>query len=296
MTRTARSASLRSMLKDRSENKTGVSGALRKNGGGAHNWGSLENERDLEFAGMDDGAAELEEDRASDDNNDTESLTDDASSSGSDEVALKKPTLSPTTTSDDIARRHGRLAAQGVRSPPPSSATPRTNEERSPLHTPIQSTPKPHSIPLTSHIFPHPLSQTQSILCTLCRRRRSRSCPSCTLPSVPSNRNPHCTILSKFSAHSTITVARPACFSSSSAAQQGERSRHTPNHGTFSTPKAALTPSADHIPSSHDPCPNQSRPSGERRSNSLTLAGVRDAGSCGVRIELEFSVAEARFC
>ncbi|KAF7318546.1 hypothetical protein HMN09_00364800 [Mycena chlorophos] len=103
MTRTARSASLRSMLKDRSENKTGVSGALRKNGGGAHNWGSLENERDLEFAGMDDGAAELEEDRASDDNNDTESLTDDASSSGSDEVALKKPTLSPTTTSDDIA-------------------------------------------------------------------------------------------------------------------------------------------------------------------------------------------------
>ncbi|KAF8189159.1 hypothetical protein K438DRAFT_1593552 [Mycena galopus ATCC 62051] len=44
MTRTSRSASLRSILKDRSENKTGVNSNMRKNGAGAHNWGSLENE------------------------------------------------------------------------------------------------------------------------------------------------------------------------------------------------------------------------------------------------------------
>jgi hypothetical protein len=44
MTRTARSASLRSILKDRSESKTGLNNNVRKNGGGAHNWGSLENE------------------------------------------------------------------------------------------------------------------------------------------------------------------------------------------------------------------------------------------------------------
>lgn len=44
MTRTSRSASLRSVLKDRSESKTGLNNNLRKNGGGAHNWGSLENE------------------------------------------------------------------------------------------------------------------------------------------------------------------------------------------------------------------------------------------------------------
>ncbi|KAJ7700413.1 hypothetical protein B0H17DRAFT_1047227 [Mycena rosella] len=61
MTRTSRSASLRSVLKDRSESKTGLNNALRKNGGGAHNWGSLENERDLEFAGIDDGQQELDE-------------------------------------------------------------------------------------------------------------------------------------------------------------------------------------------------------------------------------------------
>ncbi|KAJ7448250.1 hypothetical protein B0H11DRAFT_2081068 [Mycena galericulata] len=61
MTRTSRSASLRSILKDRSESKTGLNNSLRKNGGGAHNWGNLENERDLEFAGIDDGQQELDE-------------------------------------------------------------------------------------------------------------------------------------------------------------------------------------------------------------------------------------------
>ncbi|KAF7291282.1 hypothetical protein MIND_01272000 [Mycena indigotica] len=91
MTRTARSASLRSVLKDRSENKTGVSGALRKNGGGAHNWGSLENERDLEFAGMDDGHAELEEFHREVSEDSASSLGDDDSLSSSDEVAPKKP-------------------------------------------------------------------------------------------------------------------------------------------------------------------------------------------------------------
>ncbi|KAJ7118417.1 hypothetical protein C8R43DRAFT_1153411 [Mycena crocata] len=76
MTRTSRSASLRSVLKDRSESKTGLNNALRKNGGGAHNWGSLENERDLEFAGIDDGQQELDE---------LEDNDDDSASAHSDE-------------------------------------------------------------------------------------------------------------------------------------------------------------------------------------------------------------------
>ncbi|KAF7327122.1 hypothetical protein MKEN_00288600 [Mycena kentingensis (nom. inval.)] len=108
MTRTARSSSLRSMLKDRSENKTGVSGALRKNGGGAHNWGSLENERDLAFAGIDDGAAELEEERE-----DPESL-DGSSDSGSDELTTFKKAqapLSPTTEADIALARKFRTNA-----------------------------------------------------------------------------------------------------------------------------------------------------------------------------------------
>ncbi|KAJ7059126.1 hypothetical protein C8F01DRAFT_1146103 [Mycena amicta] len=131
MTRTARSASLRSMIKDRSENKTGVSGALRKNGGGAHNWGSLENERDLEFAGMDDGQAELEEDRASASaSEDSESLADEDSLSGSDERAsfplpipsqslrfadmmatVAKAPMSPTTEADIKLARKFRMNA-----------------------------------------------------------------------------------------------------------------------------------------------------------------------------------------
>ncbi|KAJ7178198.1 hypothetical protein C8R46DRAFT_1188250 [Mycena filopes] len=84
MTRTSRSASLRSVLKDRSESKTGLNNNLRKNGGGAHNWGSLENERDLEFAGIDDGQQELDEELGDD--------ADDSGSAHSDEpTGYKKP-------------------------------------------------------------------------------------------------------------------------------------------------------------------------------------------------------------
>ncbi|KAJ6588107.1 hypothetical protein B0H19DRAFT_1098022 [Mycena capillaripes] len=97
MTRTSRSASLRSILKDRSENKTGISSNMRKNGAGAHNWGSLENERDLEFAGIDDGQQELDEE-----------LEDDADSQSahSDEPAsYKKASSSPVLelSEEDIA-------------------------------------------------------------------------------------------------------------------------------------------------------------------------------------------------
>ncbi|KAJ7023465.1 hypothetical protein C8F04DRAFT_1134435 [Mycena alexandri] len=86
MTRTSRSASLRSVLKDRSESKTGLNNNLRKNGGGAHNWGSLENERDLEFAGIDDGQQELDEELGDD---------DDSQSAHSDELTSSKKSSSP---------------------------------------------------------------------------------------------------------------------------------------------------------------------------------------------------------
>ncbi|KAJ6625188.1 hypothetical protein B0H10DRAFT_1783461 [Mycena sp. CBHHK59/15] len=71
MTRTARSTSIRSILKDRSESRTGLDNSMRKNGGGAHNWGRLENERDLEFAGIDDGQQELDELELEDDDDST---------------------------------------------------------------------------------------------------------------------------------------------------------------------------------------------------------------------------------
>ncbi|KAJ6453582.1 hypothetical protein C8R45DRAFT_1039111 [Mycena sanguinolenta] len=99
MTRTSRSASLRSILKDRSESKTGLNNNLRKNGGGAHNWGSLENERELEFAGIDDGQQELAMDEDLLDND------DDSQSAHSDEFKKPSPVSSPVLelTEADLA-------------------------------------------------------------------------------------------------------------------------------------------------------------------------------------------------
>lgn len=48
MTRTERATSLRAIVKDRSESKTGIDKHTPKNGAGTHNWGSLMDERDLE--------------------------------------------------------------------------------------------------------------------------------------------------------------------------------------------------------------------------------------------------------
>lgn len=61
MTRTERSVFPRAMLKDRSESRSGLDKSLRKNGAGPHNWGSLDDERELEYAAMDDEGIEAEE-------------------------------------------------------------------------------------------------------------------------------------------------------------------------------------------------------------------------------------------
>jgi len=54
MTRTERSLSPRAIIKDRSESKTGMDKALRKGGGGSHNWGNINEEYDLETEALDD--------------------------------------------------------------------------------------------------------------------------------------------------------------------------------------------------------------------------------------------------
>ncbi|CAK5265517.1 unnamed protein product [Mycena citricolor] len=112
MTRTARSLSLRSVLKDRSESKNGMGNTMRKNGGGAHNWGSLENERDLEYAGMDDGHAELEGVQVEDD---SDSLS--TGSSSDDLVSSKKAPGSPVLERSDaevaMARKFRMNALKG---------------------------------------------------------------------------------------------------------------------------------------------------------------------------------------
>ncbi|KAG6910965.1 hypothetical protein DXG01_006019 [Tephrocybe rancida] len=59
MTRTARSSFPRAINRDRSESKSGLDKSIRKNGAGAHSWGSLADERELEFqATMDDEEVE----------------------------------------------------------------------------------------------------------------------------------------------------------------------------------------------------------------------------------------------
>ncbi|KDQ18312.1 hypothetical protein BOTBODRAFT_28727 [Botryobasidium botryosum FD-172 SS1] len=54
MTRTLRSTSPRALKKDRSESKSGMDKSVRKNGAGAHSWGSLDDEAELERAALAD--------------------------------------------------------------------------------------------------------------------------------------------------------------------------------------------------------------------------------------------------
>jgi hypothetical protein len=61
MTRTARAAYPRAVIKDRSESRSGLDSSLRKAGAGHHNWGSLADERQLEFAALNDQTFEEEE-------------------------------------------------------------------------------------------------------------------------------------------------------------------------------------------------------------------------------------------
>ncbi|KAJ7091651.1 hypothetical protein C8R44DRAFT_954928 [Mycena epipterygia] len=119
MTHTSRSAPLRSVLKDRSESK---------NGGSAHNWGSLENERDLEFMGIDTGQQEIN------------GLSDDEESGLSDECASFSLCLSPPIHPCDLP--HPSLAPPPARPPslscakltsPPPATSPKSKPAGSPV-------------------------------------------------------------------------------------------------------------------------------------------------------------------
>ena len=59
MTRTERAAYPRALVRDRSQSKSGLDNSIRKGGSGRHNWGSLDDERQLEAAALEDGASEL---------------------------------------------------------------------------------------------------------------------------------------------------------------------------------------------------------------------------------------------
>ncbi|KAG6842049.1 hypothetical protein C0991_003575 [Blastosporella zonata] len=81
MTRTARSSFPRAINRDRSESKSGLDKSIRKNGAGAHSWGSLADERELELAAMDDEEVEVED------------LSSDNLSTSSEPLEEKKPAL-----------------------------------------------------------------------------------------------------------------------------------------------------------------------------------------------------------
>ena len=61
MTRTARAAYPRAVIKDRSESRSGLDSSLRKAGAGHHNWGSLADEQQLEYAALNDRTFDEEE-------------------------------------------------------------------------------------------------------------------------------------------------------------------------------------------------------------------------------------------
>ncbi len=79
MTRTERAVFPKAMLKDRSESRSGLDKSLRKNGAGQHNWGRLADERELEFAALDDEAMDMQKEET-DVDADTASQTSDSSS------------------------------------------------------------------------------------------------------------------------------------------------------------------------------------------------------------------------
>jgi len=58
MTRTARAAYPRAVLKDRSESRSGLDTSIRKDGAGQHNWGSIADEQHLESAALEDEMAD----------------------------------------------------------------------------------------------------------------------------------------------------------------------------------------------------------------------------------------------
>jgi len=58
MTRTERNITKRAIIRDRSESKSGLDKSDRKGGAGAHNWGSLDDERNLELLAREDNEDE----------------------------------------------------------------------------------------------------------------------------------------------------------------------------------------------------------------------------------------------
>ena len=61
MTRTARAAYPRAVIKDRSESRTGLDPSIRKSGAGHHNWGSLADALRLDEAAIGDEELEITE-------------------------------------------------------------------------------------------------------------------------------------------------------------------------------------------------------------------------------------------
>ena len=61
MTRTARADHPRAVLRDRSESRSGLDPSMRKDGAGQHNWGSIADERQLEFKAIEDEMHEDED-------------------------------------------------------------------------------------------------------------------------------------------------------------------------------------------------------------------------------------------
>lgn len=62
MTRTARAAYPRAIIKDRSEAKNAMNKRIPKSGAGGHNWGDLQHEYDYVEAALRDEEAELRDD------------------------------------------------------------------------------------------------------------------------------------------------------------------------------------------------------------------------------------------
>ncbi|KAF8888851.1 hypothetical protein BD779DRAFT_1522920 [Infundibulicybe gibba] len=126
MTRTERSAFPRAIIKDRSESRSGLDKSVRKNGGGPHNWGNLSDERELEYAAMDDEELEFvkEDDTSSSSSEPAEGPARSNSTLTDEEIATAKKLRKNAFKSGDLDLSAIARTSSAVSTSPPNRTTP----------------------------------------------------------------------------------------------------------------------------------------------------------------------------
>lgn len=109
MTRTSRAAHPRAVNKDRSISRTGYDKSIQKNGAGNHNWGSIDDELELEDEALsDEGLGDQQPDR--------DSITADAEVILGDRIKKSEKNTNPALSLEEIQHAQ-KYRKKALRSP-----------------------------------------------------------------------------------------------------------------------------------------------------------------------------------